>query len=184
MFTCLGGFCTNSVRLAIIAYKRVGLDMTVKNEEDKVAAKAELYGRVRFYICPYAVHKHSVLGKGFLFIQSDRTLAEASLMLPQNAQGHPIGVRSIMVHYLTVGEYDSEICREDFELAEVRDKLREAVDAYDHEKTVVVLMRFRCGHLSLGSAQLVPDYVICKSLGKEYYQDSTAGALQLNLDDI
>jgi hypothetical protein len=158
--------------------------MVIKNEEDKTAAKTELYGRIRFYVCPYAVHKLSILGKGFLFIQSECTLAEASLMLPKNAQGHAMGVRSVLVHYLTIGEYDSEICRDDFELAEVRDKLQEAVDSYDQESKVVVLMRFRCGHVALGTAVLVPDYGICKSLGKDYYTDSTAGALQLNLDEI
>jgi hypothetical protein len=159
--------------------------MVITTDDDKSAAKAELYGRIRFYVCPYAVHRSQTLGKGFLFIQSDCTLAEVSLMLPKNAKGHAIAMRSILVHYLTVGEYDTEICRDDFELAEVRPKLKEAVDAYDVETHVVVLMRFRCGHLGLGTAVLVPDYGICKSLGQSYYSDeSTAGALQLNIDDI
>lgn len=158
--------------------------MVIQSEEDKSAAKAEIYGRVRFYICPYAVHRSQSLGKGFLFIQSDCTMAEISLMLPQNAKGHTIPMRSVLVHYLTVGEYDTEICRDDFELAEIRPKLQAAVDAYNVETHVVVLMRFRCGHVGLGTAVLVPDYGICKSLGASYYTDSTAGALQLNIDDI
>ena len=156
----------------------------MKNDVDKSNAKAELYGRIRFYVCPYAVFKSTCLGKGFLFIQSECTLAELSLLLPMNAQGHVMGMRSVLVHYLTVGEFDTEICRDDFELAEVRGKLRETVDQYDPETTVVLLMRFRCGHVALGTAPIVPDYGICKSLGKDYYSDSTAGALQLNIDEM
>ena len=166
------------------AYQRVGSDMQLKSDEDKSNAKAELYGRIRFYVCPYAVFKSTCLGKGFLFIQSECTLAELSLLLPMNARGHTMGIRSVLVHYLTVGEFDSEICRDDFELAEVRGNLRETVDQYDPETTVVLLMRFRCGHVALGTAPIVPDYGICKSLGKDYYSDSTAGALQLNIDEM
>jgi len=162
-------------------YKRVGHEMTFAVEEDKHDAKTELYGRIRFYICPYAVHQSLTVGKGFLFVQSECTLAEVSLLLPHPSQKE---MRSVVVHFLTMGEYDSEVCKDDFELAEVRTMLQEAVDAYDETTNVVVLMRFRCGHVALGIAVLVPDYGICKSLGKEYYQNSTAGALQLNLDDI
>lgn len=159
--------------------------MSIESEEDKAAARKDVFQRIRFYACPYAVQKEGILGKGFLLLQSDCTLAELSLPLPKSSTGRPINkVRAVLLHYLTVGEYDSEVCREDFELAAVRSKLQEAVDAYDVRTNVVLLMRFRCGHVALGVAPLVPDYVICKSLGKEYYGNSTAGALQLNLDDI
>eukprot|EP00548_Thalassiothrix_antarctica_P007208 CAMPEP_0194132416 /NCGR_PEP_ID=MMETSP0152-20130528/2896_1 /TAXON_ID=1049557 /ORGANISM="Thalassiothrix antarctica, Strain L6-D1" /LENGTH=158 /DNA_ID=CAMNT_0038827471 /DNA_START=234 /DNA_END=713 /DNA_ORIENTATION=+ len=158
--------------------------MKLEVEEEKNDAKSELYSRIRFYICPYAVHKSQKLGRGFLFVQSECTLAEVSLMVPKNSQGLLISQRSILVHFLTVGEYDSEICRDDFELAEVRSTLQDAVDSYDEQSNVVILMRFRCGHVALGIAKLVPDYGICKSLGNNYYKNSTAGALQLNLDDM
>lgn len=58
------------------------------------------------------------------------------------------------------------------------------MEAYDEEKEAVVLMRFRCGHVALGMALLVPDYKVCKSLGHEYFADDQAGSLQLNLDDV
>jgi len=158
--------------------------MRLESEEHSSAAKTEVYSRIRFYVCPYAVHKSKALGKGFIFIQSDCTLAEVSLMVPKNAQGHAIPLRSVLVHFLTIGEYDSEVCRDDFELAEVRSTLQDAIDSYDEKSKVVILMRFRCGHVSLGLAELVPEYNICSSLGRNYYEDSTAGALQLNLDQI
>lgn len=158
--------------------------MTLESDENKSASKVELYSRIRFYVCPYAVHKSKALGKGFLFIQSDCTVAEVSLMVPKNAQGHTIPLRSVLVHFLTLGEYESEVCRDDFELTEVRSTLQDAIDSYDEKSKVVILMRFRCGHVSLGVAELVPEYNICESLGRDYYKDSTAGALQLNLDQI
>eukprot|EP00543_Licmophora_paradoxa_P009180 CAMPEP_0202467038 /NCGR_PEP_ID=MMETSP1360-20130828/70705_1 /ASSEMBLY_ACC=CAM_ASM_000848 /TAXON_ID=515479 /ORGANISM="Licmophora paradoxa, Strain CCMP2313" /LENGTH=248 /DNA_ID=CAMNT_0049091389 /DNA_START=1 /DNA_END=747 /DNA_ORIENTATION=+ len=165
-------------------YKRAGLDMTLKTEKDRSDARTELFGRIRFYVCPYAVHRQVELGKGFLFVQSECTLAEISLPKPQNATGHHMGMRSVLIHFLTVGEFDSEVCRDDFELAEFRSRLHDAVDQYDKKTQVALLMRFRCGHLALGLAALVPDYGICKSLGKDYYSNSTAGALQLNIDDV
>lgn len=167
------------------AYARVGVNMSIESDDDKAAARKDVLQRIRFYACPYAVQKESTLGRGFLFIQSDCTLAELSLPLPKSSTGRPINkLRAVLLHYLTVGEYDSEVCREDFELAVVRTKLQEAVDEYDVQTHVVLLMRFRCGHVALGVAPLVPDYPICKSLGKEYFENSTAGALQLNLDDM
>lgn len=159
--------------------------MNIESEDDKASARKDIFQRIRFYACPYAVQKESFLGRGFLFLQSDCTLAELSLSLPKSSSGRPIQrLRSVLLHYLTVGEYDSEVCREDFELSSVRSMLQAAVEAYNVETHVIVLMRFRCGHVALGIVPLVPDYAICKSLGREYYEDSTAGALQLNLDDI
>jgi hypothetical protein len=167
------------------AYKRVGVHMSIQRQEDNASARKDVFQRIRFYACPYAVQKESILGRGFLFLQSDCTLAELSLPFPKSSSGRPMSKqRAILLHYLTIGEYDSEVCREDFELASFRSKLQEAVDEYNVETHVVVLMRFRCGHVALGVVPLVPDYAMCKSLGRDYFENSTAGALQLNLDDL
>ena len=88
------------------------------------------------------------------------------------------------MHFLTISEYDKELCRDDFELAVVRAALTTAVQEYDATKEIVVLMRFRCGHVSVGVTKLLPDYSLCKTLGKEYYSNAPSGAVQLNLDDI
>jgi hypothetical protein len=45
-------------------------------------------------------------------------------------------------------------------------------------------MRMRCGHVAVGRATLVPDWGVCKKLGLDYYAESGAGALQLNIDDL
>jgi len=169
-------------------YRRVGPYMTFLDDNDndsKLEALTEVFARVRLYACPYAVYKYETLGKGFLFIQSNTTLAACSLPIPKDSYGRSIGPRSLLLHYLTIGEYDLEVCRDDFELAVVRSELKEAVDNYDESCQVVLLTRFRCGHLSVGVTPIVPDYAVCRKLGNEYYaESSTAGALQLNLDEM
>jgi len=169
---------------ACASYARVGATMKLQSQDDKQAARDEIFGRVRFYACPYAVHKYAELGRGFLFVQSDRTLACMSLLKPQDSYGRPTGMRSLLTHYLTLGEYDQEVCRDDFEMAEVRSELQQAVNSYVEQKEAVVLMRFRCGHVALGVAPLCSKYSVCQQLGRSYFADNTAGALQLNLDDL
>ena len=95
-----------------------------------------------------------------------------------------MATRSILMHYLTLGEFDAEVCRDDFEMAVVRNKLQELLKEYDEHSEVIILLRLRCGHVALGKAVLVPDYGICKKLGQDYYAHNPAGAIQLTLDDI
>ena len=165
-------------------YLRAGVEMMLTSDKDKAAVRTEIFGRIRFYACPFAVHKSATLGRGFLFLQSERTLAELSITLPKDTKGYKMPLRSILVHFLTMGEFDSEVCRDDFELTAARSTLRELVENYDEQKELVLLMRFRCGHVAMGVAPLVPDFSICKSLGQSYYGQASEGALQLNLDDI
>jgi hypothetical protein len=134
-------------------------------------------------MCPYAVFRTLDLGRGFLFLQSDRTIQDLSVYIPKDFTGRTCG-RSLLIHFLTLGEFDSEVCRDDFELAMMRTALKEAVESYDTEKEAILLCRFRCGHIALGKAVLVPDYTICKKLGEDYYAANPSGALQLNLDDL
>jgi hypothetical protein len=174
-------------KMACPSYARVADASNANNhipeEGTRATIRNELFARIRFYTCPYAVFRSAELGRGFVFLQTDKTLAEMSLYHPKDCTGRPL-IRSVLLHYLTLGEFDTEVCREDFELAMVRTTLMEAVNSYNSEKEVVLLCRFRCGHLALGKAVLVPDYGICKRLGQDYYANNSSGALQLNLDDL
>jgi len=170
------------------ALKRVGTDMEITSIEDQISSRQDILFRIRFYACPYAVHKAITLGPGFLFVQGTSTLAEMSLP-PGFAfpGGNKKRQRSVLLHYLTLGEFDVEVCRDDFELAAVRDSIKQTIDDHNNEKDMVVLMRFRCGHVAVGTCPLVPDYQLCKSLGQTYYgsgEGASSGAIQLNLDDI
>ena len=167
--------CASYIRLPFLLGKdRESTQTTVRNE---------IFGRIRFYACPYAVFKTQELGKGFLFIQSNCTLAQLSLTIPKDTTGRMIE-RSILMHFLTLGEFDADVISDDFEMAATRAKLQELVNIYNSEKEVVLLLRLRCGHVSLGKGVLVPDYQICKRLGVDYYAENSAEAVQLNLDDL
>ena len=79
-------------------YKRVGTDMIITFPDDKEIAREDLFRRIRFYACPFAVHKSSTAGRGFIFIQSDSTLSEMSLPVPILANGKPMTkMRSVLV---------------------------------------------------------------------------------------
>lgn len=166
------------------AYKRVGEDMMIIFSDDKDEARQDILSRIRFYALPYAIHKSLSSGRGFLFLQSDSSLAILSLPAPILSNGRKFPKqRSVLLHWLTMKEFDSEVCMDDFELATVRKELKSAVETYDQKVEVPVLMRFRCGHVAVGIAPLVPDYKLCTMLGKEYYSE-TSGAVQLNIDDM
>lgn len=170
------------------AYQRIGPNRILSQEADRRIVREELLTKIRFYASPYAVHNTIVegIGRGFLFLQSNATLAQVSLptgacILTRWWQSTP---RSVLLHYLTLGEYDQELCRDDFELACVREELKKALESYVVETQVVYLMRFRCGHLSVGIAPLVPDYPLSCQLAKDYYGDHRqCQPIQLNLDD-
>ena len=168
------------------AYKRVGEDMMIVFGDDKDAARQDILSRIRFYAYPYAVYKSIKAGRGFLFVQSDSSLAVMSMPTPflSNGRRYP-KQRSVLLHYLTMKEFSSELMFDDFELGACSEELKEAVDSYDEKVEVPILTRFRCGHVAVGIAPLVPDYKLCTVLGKEYYGTGQGeGALQLNIDDM
>jgi hypothetical protein len=130
---------------------------------------------------------NSTSTRGFLFIQSDSSLAVMSLPNPILSSGHVYPhCRSVILHYLTVNEFITEVCnKHDFELTCMTNELRNAVDTYNEMNELVILMRFRCGHVALGIVPLVPDYNLCLVLGKEYYSAGEVGQpVQLNVDDM
>jgi hypothetical protein len=179
-------------KMSCPAYARLELgdnadvyQLQLKTEKDKTDVRNEIFGRIRIYACSYAVHRTSSLGRGFLFLQSNNTLAMLSTPFPKDGYGIKlVDTRAVLMHFLTIGEYDREVCRDDFEMASVRSKLQAAVEEYDEQKEMVLLMRFRCGHVALGKAKLVPDHGVCKVLGLQYYAETSESAVQLNLDDV
>jgi hypothetical protein len=158
--------------------------LLLRETADKGAIRTSIFSKIRMYACSYSVYQSRALGKGFLFVQCTVTLALMSLGMPVHLNGEPLTERrSLFVHFLTLGEFDVEVCREDFELAMLRPQLKEAIETYDPEKEVVLLVRFRCGHLAVGMASLVPEYSACVRLGQEYYGERGADPLQLDIDD-
>ena len=156
--------------------------MIIFNDKDE--ARQDIISRIRFYALPYAIHKQANSGRGFLFLQSDSSLAVLSLPSPVMSNGRKYSKqRSVILHWLTMKGFDTEVCMDDFKLAAIRKELNSAVERYDEKVEVPILMRLRCGHVAVGVAPLVPDFKLCTMLGKEYYAESS-GAVQLNIDDM
>jgi MYND finger len=176
------------------SYKRLGRSETfVHGEHDQALARQDVFARIRLYACAYAVFKTRNLGRGFLFLQSQHTLAQMSLTIPKDCRGRDLnsssprtaGPRAMLLHYLTLGEFDAELCRDDFEMALLRSPLQRAVlHDYNDQQQVVLLWRFRCGHTALGMAPLTPDHDIALKLGMDYFGETDPPSLQLNIDDV
>ena len=168
------------------AYHRVGEDMMICLPDDKAIARRDIFQRVRFYACPFFVYRSEsvVKQKGFLFLQSDSTLAEMSLPVPILANGRSYTrQRGVLMHFLTIDEYTKELCKDDFEMLQVKAELENAVKEYKEKEELALMMKFRCGHIAVGTTKLVPDYTLCQTLGKEYFEKAGA-AVQLNIDDV
>ena len=58
--------------------------------------------------------------------------------------------------------------------------LTAAVEAADHDTQVVVLAKFRCGHVSIVTTPLVPEKRVCNALAAGYMDKTT---IQLNIED-
>ena len=171
-------------KLACASYKRVGRQQQFSNQADLASARSEIFQKIRLYACAFGVYKTRNLGRGFLFCQCQHSLAEMSLAIPKDCRGQPIHNRSVLLHYLTLGEFDAEVCRDDFEMALARSALQQAVNTtYDDKTQMILLFRFRCGHVALGMAPLPLPYSACLKLGMDYFQQSDSPALQLNIDD-
>jgi len=166
------------------SYKRVGPNISLTDDQDRTDARQELVQRVSLYAFPYAVHKTETLGKGFLFIQSTHSLAIMSLKKHQDSWGRTVRGRAVLLHYLTIGEFDAEVSRDDFELVHIRQKLLEAIEQYSIDEEIVTLMRFRCGHVAVGIVKLVPEYNQCKEMGALQFSTVAAGSVELQLDDL
>jgi hypothetical protein len=174
-----------SHKAACASYQRVGANMKgLVTPESQAQARQEIFHRVRFYACAYAIHKEAQVGKGFLFLQSNHSLAAMSVAIPKDSYGRKLGTRGIMVHYLTLGEFSSELCRDDFEMTTFKSDLTTAVENYDPQTQVILLLRFRCGHVAIGRAQLSMSYASFKTLGKQFFAEQNAECLQLNIDDV
>lgn len=168
------------------AYKRTGSDMMIAFPDDKESARKDIFQRIRFYACPFFVYRSEQASKkrGFLFLQSDSTLAEMSLPIPVLANGRPVTkLRGVLMHFLTMEEYSNELCKDDFEMVIVKKELQNAVNEYEESKELALMMKFRCGHMAVGITKLMPDHTLCSTLGKEYYEQA-GSAVQLNIDDV
>ncbi|CAM9272845.1 unnamed protein product [Discosporangium mesarthrocarpum] len=146
---------------------------------NRQAVVARVLVRIRLYLCPFAVCHGDAHGRGFVFVQSPNPVLELSYLKPVNSNGLTLD-RSVLLQFLTLGEFVDAVMQEDFELGVIRGPLESAVGCYDPDVEAVVLFRGRCGYMAVLTVPLVPDVFVCRQLGAEYEDKD---ALQLHLDD-
>ncbi|CAM9476552.1 unnamed protein product [Ectocarpus fasciculatus] len=147
---------------------------------DRQSVVARVLGRVRLYLCPFAVCHGEALGRGFVFVQqTPNPVLELEYLRPVNSNGRRLD-RSIILHFLSMGEFVDAVLQDDFELGVIRSPLEAAVESYDTKAEMVVLLRARCGYMAVVVVPLVPGWAVCRQLGLDYKEKD---ALQLNLDD-
>ncbi|KAG5179902.1 hypothetical protein JKP88DRAFT_297774 [Tribonema minus] len=146
---------------------------------DKRDAVSRTLSKVRLYLCPFAVCHGSAIGPGFVFVQSPNSLLELNYMGPVTSAGRALQ-RSLVLHYMSPGEFVEAVMQDDFELMTVRTPLEAAIAAADAQREVVVLMRARCGYICVVTMPLVPEIAVCRALAGDY---EGRDALQLNLDE-
>mmetsp|Transcript_8795 Transcript_8795/g.14269 ORF Transcript_8795/g.14269 Transcript_8795/m.14269 type:complete len:282 (-) Transcript_8795:65-910(-) len=143
----------------------------------------ELFKRIRMYMCPYAVGFSLIRGNGFVFLRSKNGLSDWIYgHNPVNTNGVPLS-RSVQLQYMTLGEFDSYVFEDDFELGSIRDLLVPTLEKYDPETQIVVVLLLRCGYYACVTLPLGLDYKMCKSLAAMYKYVEMDGPLQLNVDE-
>jgi hypothetical protein len=85
------------------------------------------------------------------------------------------------MHYLTWGEFVSVVLEDDFEYIVAKEPLQAALETYDPEKEYLVLLKLRCGFLTVLRVPLVPGAGPCRKLAEDY-QWAEKGSVQLELD--
>eukprot|EP00904_Undaria_pinnatifida_P003552 jgi/Undpi1/13198/HiC_scaffold_8.g02860.m1 len=158
---------------------REGGAARIKQPLNRQNVMARILGRVRLYLCPFAVCHGEVQGRGFVFVQTPNPVLELEYLQPVNSNGRKLD-RSIILHFLSMGEFVDAVLQDDFELGVIRSPLETAVNSYDRKKEMVVLVRARCGYMAVVVLPLVPELAVCRQLGVEYREKD---ALQLNLDE-
>lgn len=93
-------------------YSLLGKAMVVP-ESSRRDIVEKIIASVRLYLCPFAV-AHAQHGRGFVFVQSECSLAELALPLPVDCSGKRLELpRALFLHFVSIAEYDEELRREE-----------------------------------------------------------------------
>lgn len=147
---------------------------------DKQDIASKLLCKVRLHLGPFTIAHYDKQGRGFAFVQSTATAHDLFIARPINSKGRPLE-RSVLIHFLTWGEFVSVVLEDDFEYTVAREPLEEALAAYDPEEEYVVLLKLRCGFLAVMRMPLVPSAGACRKLASDYeWAERTSVKLELD----
>ena len=176
------------------AYKVLGRQQLLATSSVRRAAIEALLASVRLHLCPFAL-AHGSGGtrgtaksktgtespRGAVFVQLGCTLTQLALPAPRDCFGVvlPPGERSLLLHWVTLAEFDAEIVLTSPAFARARPMLAEAIAKHDDETEVVTLVRAHCGFVAVVVQMLVPERRVGITLAKEF---EGREAVQIDLD--
>lgn len=171
------------------AFKTLGVAQKFADAVSAGSATDALVGKMRLYAFPFAIQSLRTAGRGFVFLQSDTSLDVLSLPTgspPIDCAGRPlVQARCVLMHYVTLEEFDTEISQALPALLPARRALVEAIDKYDDTGEAVLLVHFGPSpdnsFTGVAIAPLAPDVAVCRAMGAEY---AGKDALQIDLDDL
>ena len=176
------------------AYKVLGRQQLLATSSVRRAAIEALLASVRLHLCPFALahgsggtrgNAKSKTGtespRGAVFVQLGCTLTQLALPAPRDCFGVvlPPGERSLLLHWVTLAEFDAEIVLTSPAFARARPMLAEAIAKHDDETEVVTLVRAHCGFVAVVVQMLVPERRVGITLAKEF---EGREAVQIDLD--
>ena len=167
-------------------YKALGMnqELAVSRQHEVVET---LLAKARLYLCPFALCHGSGGGKGkprgLAFLQVGCSLATLALPAPRDCSGKLLNAdeRTILVHFVSVEEFEAEVAATDPRISELRQSVSSAVASHDDREQIVVLVRASCGFTALLKQPIVPAWNVTCALAQEYTEQE---CLQINLDDI
>ena len=139
---------------------------------DKEEAANNTLRRIRIYLCPYAVCKHGMHDRGFVYLMTPSPMRELYFQGGFDQLGRRLA-RSVFIEYCTMDGNEGSngfdnILKEIPEMEQVRDKLAKCVEEYDVTTHLVCLFLAGDGYCNVLQMQLVPDYQICLNLAEDY----------------
>jgi len=133
--------------------------------------------RVRIYICPFAVCKHGMHDRGFLYFLTPSPMRDLYFQGGYDQLGRRLQ-RSVYVEHRSMQGFE-QLLVEMPEMKAVEENLTKTVEEYDPTTHVVVLFLAGDGYCNVLKMQLVPDYPVCLNLAEDYIDKDK---IQLNID--
>jgi hypothetical protein len=156
------------------AYKSLGRSQLLEASQCHTVVE-KLLAQLRLTLCPFALGNGSGSGisgapRGFVFAQVGCSLAQLALPAPRDCAGQrlPPGERAVLLHFVTLAEFDADIADIDPRFAAARTSLADAVESHDDQQEVVVLARTACGYVAVLGQPLVPEWRIARTLATEF----------------
>ena len=169
---------------ACAEYKRLGRPPRVPGE-DRRPLLERLLAQLRLYMWPFAVRQIEERGRGFVFLQSEVSLATLGLPAPRSPCGRLLEHRrSLILHHVTLAEFDGEICDAFPGLGGARPALAAALEGDGGRAgagEAIVLVRLACGLVAVVVTPILLDPGVLRRMGEEY---AGKDCIQIDVDEV